>query len=496
MRKLSAPMASYLLHIARYGQCPSLSGSALQTANAVETRGFLNRGLISVQLTPLGWSALVESGPVTAFELLGELHTLAIAMWDVESELSAQHAAGVSQATAGALSHISREHTWAGISERRSGLLNSTWVDEYADGTPYVTDAGYVAMGWPVSPYLVITPGQPTRMRIAVESEEDTAIDALRPDGRGYAAQADTEPIPASEMHDAAPVLDAWRTAEEAYLSQTVAVDAQGNPRSLADLNAAQKAGLISGPSPVPDTYVRHVDESHEMALIMETQRAYLAGELDHEEEDINALRPVFAPLVSDVDTAPMSVAQASLWAQDFSRDSGYGADYSGGPDVLAEMDREHQEWRDAETALAAESETAVYVPPADLRPYTAPRAEDSVYDAASGQHGTVHRVVSPNTVRVRWDRKHGRHLVAVSALLAEHAPCAFPGDQEHDHEMCHDAVLDAPTYQLGTYVVSDEDLWNGAEQTKSFLDSIRTQIRNSSTDDDAETFRPTGGCA
>lgn len=325
------------------------------------------------------------------------------------------------------------------------------------------------------------------------------------------------DPIPASEMQAAAPVLNAWRSAEHAL---------------------------------IPDTYVRHVDESHEMALIMETQRAYLAGELDHEEEDIDALRPVFAPLVSDVDTAPMSVAQASLWVQDFSRDSGYGADYS---DELAEMDRdaaeatlsngdaqtwygardtvsraaneydravahrsfgpwagfhaarlglldaiesEQAQWRTSRfdkdmssqlrcaaliARLAADPtatdvtvdglryhawpETAPAAPNPSLQPYTAPHQGDSVYDAASGQHGTVHRVVSPDTVRVRWDGKHGRHLVAVSAL---------------------------------TFVATAEalELWEGPAQTKSFLDSIRTQIRNSSTDDDAETFRPTGGCA
>lgn len=32
---------------------------------------------------------------------------------------------------------------------------------------------------------------------------------------------------------------------------------------------------------------------------------------------------------------------------------------------------------------------------------------------------------------------------------------CAMPGDQEHDHEMCRDAILDAPTHPLGTYVVT-----------------------------------------
>src|SRR5258708_7231829 len=33
--------------------------------------------------------------------------------------------------------------------------------------------------------------------------------------------------------------------------------------------------------SKIPDTYVRQVDESHEMALFMETQRAYLAEEFE-----------------------------------------------------------------------------------------------------------------------------------------------------------------------------------------------------------------------
>lgn len=33
-------------------------------------------------------------------------------------------------------------------------------------------------------------------------------------------------------------------------------------------------------------------------------------------------------------------------------------------------------------------------------------------------------------------------------AVASEAADCAFPGDQEHDHEMCRDAVADAGTPQ------------------------------------------------
>lgn len=68
----------------------------------------------------------------------------------------------------------------------------------------------------------------------------------------------------------------------------------------------------------------------------------------------------------------------------------------------------------------------------------------------------------------------------------AAQSTCAHPGDQEHDHEMCRDAALDAPAHPLGTYTVPapmrilpDVDLWDGKAQTDAFLSDIRAQHRS-----------------
>lgn len=453
MRKLSTPMATYLLHIVRHGHA---DGDAnLQTVKAADARGYVALdwpvGTKAVQLTAAGWSALVASHPAVLGALLDELHTKAEDMASRANATLAQHPEAVCRVPAGTaatLTHIRNEHNWTGHQGRRSALLNTTWVGEHADGAPYVTDAGYVAMGWPVSPDLIITPGGPTRVRKPGTTEPRSEVRVTPPGLPGNGTSRTWSRVLSGKRYSFCAIL--MPDGERRYSVQRF----DGAPGSEGFGCDWTHLHFITVPAPVaaaetePTCPACGLPKTYGLANLIDgllvcddcASNARQISDTSRNAVPTSAVGPITAHLTSPVPAFTDDPSDAVI---DMLRAEPFGSAFN---------------------RAVSESVRGHWAPKANLRPYTAPKRGDAVYDKASGQHGTVHRVVSPDTVRVRWDGKHGRHLVAVSAL---------------------------------TFVASAEalDLWNGAEQTQSFMDQIRAEIRNTSSDD-AETFRPTGGCA